>query len=54
MIKQYIKEIIQAGKFLEEHPDWYPDDEALAHELEKYESSKSIGYIVQMLSGPDW
>jgi hypothetical protein len=54
MIKQYIKEIIQAGKFLEENPDWYPDDEALARELEKYEPSKSIGYIVQMLSGPDW
>ena len=49
MIERYIKEIIEAGKFLEAHPDWEPE-EGWAWELEKMYPDKAIGQIVQELT----
>jgi hypothetical protein len=56
MIPQYIQEIIQAGKFLEEHPDWKPNDVNPGAEAVITTSTPAtgIGLIVQLCSGPNW
>lgn len=48
---KYLKEdIIEAAKFLQEHPDWEPDT-AWLHELSRLDHTRAAGQIVEELSG---
>ena len=49
MIERYIREIIEAGKWLEAHPDWEPE-EGWASELQRLYPDQAIGQIVQELT----